>query len=104
MSSDKCYPEDAPARHVKVEGFWIERYAVTNERERSYEPQCGARIPREVIKDGSSLCANYCREYRRTADMAQSMDASTCHDGLRLIVRARPESQVCSCHDLSKSQ
>ena len=39
MSSDNCYPEEAPARHVKVEGFWIERYAVTNERERSYEPQ-----------------------------------------------------------------
>jgi hypothetical protein len=26
-----------------------------------------ARISREMIKGGPSLCANYCREYRRTA-------------------------------------
>jgi hypothetical protein len=38
MSSDTYYPEEAPARQVKVEGFWIERYAVTNEG-RSYTPQ-----------------------------------------------------------------
>lgn len=50
-----------------------------------------ARIPREMIKDRSSLCANYCREYRRTADMAQPMDTSTRHDGLRLIALGKAE-------------
>jgi sulfatase modifying factor 1 len=30
MGSDDGYPEEAPAHEVSVEGFWIDRYAVTN--------------------------------------------------------------------------
>src|SRR5262249_42024169 len=30
MGSDHHYPEEAPAHRVRVEGFWIDRYAVTN--------------------------------------------------------------------------
>ncbi|MEW9808502.1 formylglycine-generating enzyme family protein [Mesorhizobium sp. ZMM04-5] len=30
MGSDKHYPEEAPAHRVAVDGFWIDRYAVTN--------------------------------------------------------------------------
>lgn len=30
MGSDKHYPEEAPAHHVAVEGFWMDKYAVTN--------------------------------------------------------------------------
>lgn len=30
MGSDRHYAEEAPAHLVKVEGFWIDRYAVTN--------------------------------------------------------------------------
>ncbi len=30
MGSDQHYPEEAPARLVTVEGFWIDRYPVTN--------------------------------------------------------------------------
>ena len=58
-------------------------------RERSYDPQMpDIRIPRRVIKGGSFLCApNYCRRYRPAARMAQPIDTSTCHVGLRLIVR-----------------
>lgn len=57
--------------------------------EESYDPQLpGIRIPRKVIKGGSFLCApNYCRRYRPAARMAQPIDTSTCHVGLRLIVR-----------------
>src|SRR5215208_6867713 len=30
MGSEDGYPEEAPVREVAVEGFWIDRYAVTN--------------------------------------------------------------------------
>jgi formylglycine-generating enzyme len=32
MGSDKHYPEERPAHRVTVDGFWIDRYPVTNER------------------------------------------------------------------------
>lgn len=59
------------------------------EREQSYDP-CGrtVQMPRKVMKGGSFLCApNYCRRYRPAARMAQPVDTSTCHLGIRLIVR-----------------
>lgn len=61
------------------------------QREHSYDPQLpDIRIPRKVIKGGSFLCApNYCRRYRPAARMAQPIDTSTCHVGIRLIVRSR---------------
>jgi sulfatase modifying factor 1 len=31
MGSDFHYPEEAPAHNARVNGFWIDRYAVTNE-------------------------------------------------------------------------
>jgi formylglycine-generating enzyme required for sulfatase activity len=30
MGSDAHYPEEAPAHRVYVDGFWMDRYAVTN--------------------------------------------------------------------------
>ncbi|WP_353643120.1 formylglycine-generating enzyme family protein [Mesorhizobium sp. WSM2239] len=30
MGSDSHYPEEAPAHRVKVDGFWIDKFAVTN--------------------------------------------------------------------------
>ena len=30
MGSDRHYPEEAPAHRVKVDGFWMDRHAVTN--------------------------------------------------------------------------
>jgi formylglycine-generating enzyme len=58
--------------------------------EASYDPRTpNVRIPRKVIKGGSFLCApNYCQRYRPAARMAQAVDTSTCHVGIRLIVRA----------------
>ncbi len=32
MGSDKHYPEERPVHRVSVDGFWIDRYPVTNER------------------------------------------------------------------------
>ena len=32
MGSDRHYPEEAPAHRVAVEGFWIDRHPVTNEK------------------------------------------------------------------------
>jgi sulfatase modifying factor 1 len=32
MGSDRHYPEEAPAHRVSVDGFWIERHPVTNDR------------------------------------------------------------------------
>ncbi len=31
MGSDAFYPEERPVRRVAVDGFWVDRYAVTNE-------------------------------------------------------------------------
>lgn len=71
------------------------------DREQSYDPQTpNIRIPRKVIKGGSFLCApNYCRRYRPAARMAQPVDTSTCHVGLRLIVRAKPNLEKSATHD-----
>src|SRR5688500_15858258 len=30
MGSDRHYPEEAPAHEVSVDGFWIDRFTVTN--------------------------------------------------------------------------
>jgi formylglycine-generating enzyme required for sulfatase activity len=41
------------------------------------------------MKGGSHLCAlNYCRRYRPAARMAQAIDTSTSHLGLRLVLHA----------------
>jgi len=56
--------------------------------EHSIDPHDPARIPRKVIKGGSHLCAaNYCRRYRPAARMAEPVDTSTSHLGLRLVLR-----------------
>jgi formylglycine-generating enzyme required for sulfatase activity len=56
---------------------------------RSADRRDPARIPRKVMKGGSHLCApNYCRRYRPAARMAQAIDTSTSHLGLRLVLRA----------------
>jgi formylglycine-generating enzyme len=52
-------------------------------------PQDSRTIPRNVMKGGSHLCAdNYCRRYRPAARMAQPVDTSTSHLGMRCITRA----------------
>jgi formylglycine-generating enzyme len=36
MGSDKHYPEEAPAHRVTVDGFWMDRYPVTNRQFRAF--------------------------------------------------------------------
>jgi len=49
-------------------------------------------MPRRVVKGGSFLCSpDYCRRYRPAARMAQGIDTSTCHLGLRCVVRLAPQ-------------
>ena len=49
MGSDKHYPEERPAHRVSVDGFWIDRTPVTNERFRKFVEATGhvtfAEIP-----------------------------------------------------------
>jgi sulfatase modifying factor 1 len=46
------------------------------------------KIPREVLKDGSHLCApSYCRRYRPAARHAEAVDISTSHVGFRCVIR-----------------
>ena len=61
----------------------------SSDREQSYDPHLtNIRIPRKVIKGGSFLCSpNYCRRYRPAARMAQPIETSTSHVGLRLILK-----------------
>lgn len=59
-------------------------------RESSLDPRDPAGIPRKVTKGGSHLCApNYCRRYRPAARMAQPIDTSVSHLGLRLVGAAK---------------
>ena len=66
------------------------------DREASYDPrQPEIKIPRKVMKGGSYLCApNYCRRYRPAARMAQPIDTSTCHLGIRLIRRTSQDQAL----------
>jgi formylglycine-generating enzyme required for sulfatase activity len=44
-------------------------------------------IPMRVLKGGSFLCSrNYCFRYRPAARIAEAVDTSTCHLGLRCVV------------------
>ena len=41
MGSDKHYPEERPAHRVSVDGFWIDRYPVTNARFKRFVAETG---------------------------------------------------------------
>ena len=41
MGSDDHYPEEAPAHRVGVDGFWMDRYAVTNAQFRRFVTETG---------------------------------------------------------------
>jgi formylglycine-generating enzyme required for sulfatase activity len=58
-------------------------------REASYDPaQPAVRIPRNVLKGGSHLCAaNYCLRYRPAARSPEMVDSATSHIGFRCIMR-----------------
>src|SRR5829696_9099856 len=53
MGSDKHYPEERPARRVTVDGFWIDKYPVTNERFSRFIAETGHVTFAEVPPDPS---------------------------------------------------
>jgi formylglycine-generating enzyme required for sulfatase activity len=69
MGSDHHYPEEAPARRVRLEGFWIDRFAVTNAQfrrfvestgyvtvaERPPDPRLYPGVPRHLLVAGSTV-------------------------------------------------
>ena len=93
------------ARHPATKGCCSGDVPKGN-REASYDPaQPEIKIRRKVMKGGSYLCApNYCRRYRPAARMAQPIDTSTCHLGIRLIRRTSHEvsSVTHSCNEGDK--
>jgi formylglycine-generating enzyme len=55
----------------------------------SHDPEVpGPPVPRKVVKGGSFLCSpEHDARYRPAARMAQPIDTSSCHVGLRCVVR-----------------
>jgi formylglycine-generating enzyme required for sulfatase activity len=51
MGSDRFYPEEAPARRVKVDGFWIDATPVTNSQFRSFVEATGHVTFAELAPD-----------------------------------------------------
>jgi uncharacterized membrane protein YkvA (DUF1232 family) len=74
-----------------------------NSLEKSYDlTQPPFRIPREVVKGGSHLCApNYCLRYRPAARQPQMIDTGMSHLGFRCIMRTKeapPEKLSLEAH------
>ena len=63
MGSDKHYPEERPAHRVTVDGFWIDRVPVTNERFGAFVEHTGhvtfAEIPPKA-EDYPARCRTNC--------------------------------------------
>ena len=73
MGSEIAYPEEAPVRHVTIDGFWIDRYEVTNRQFAEFISATGYvtlaekpvdadqfglpldQIPTEFLKPGSAV-------------------------------------------------
>ncbi len=106
MGSDRHYADEAPARRVRVDAFWMDRtreltddwYApghqpnpsacCVSENPRGPRRDDFNRPPgsRKVMKGGSHMCApNYCRRYRPAARYPQALDTSTTHVGFRCV-------------------
>src|SRR5881398_47002 len=51
MGSDKHYPEEAPAHRVTVDGFWMDRYPVTNRQFREFVRATKHITVAEIIPD-----------------------------------------------------
>jgi formylglycine-generating enzyme required for sulfatase activity len=51
MGSERHYPEEAPARRVRVDGFWIDRTPVTNREFRAFVKATGYVTLAEVPPD-----------------------------------------------------
>jgi formylglycine-generating enzyme len=57
MGSDDHYPEEAPAHRVRVDGFWIDRFQVTNERFRRFVRETGHRTVAQRVPNPEDYVA-----------------------------------------------
>ena len=51
MGSDKHYPEERPSHRVTVDGFWMDRYPVTNARFARFVEATGHKTFAEIPPD-----------------------------------------------------
>ncbi|WP_228748015.1 formylglycine-generating enzyme family protein [Bradyrhizobium sp. BR 10289] len=51
MGSDHHYPEEAPAHHVSVDGFWIDRAPVTNRQFKNFVNATGHVTTAQIVPD-----------------------------------------------------
>jgi formylglycine-generating enzyme required for sulfatase activity len=51
MGSDKHYPEEAPVHRVTVDGFWMDRYPVTNRQFKDFVKATGHVTVAEITPD-----------------------------------------------------
>ena len=54
MGSDKHYPEERPVHRVRVDGFWMDRYPVTNARFARFADATDMRTFAELPPDPAS--------------------------------------------------
>jgi formylglycine-generating enzyme required for sulfatase activity len=123
MGSDSHYPEEAPAHRVAVDGFWIDRHPVTNERFARFVAETGhvtyaeippnpADYPRaipELLHPGSLLPqATWWVDLRRAEGGALCLGADWAIRAAR--ERCGPEhsvslrSDAAACHAASRSR
>jgi hypothetical protein len=102
MESDHYYPEEAPAHSVTLDGFWMDKYTVTNREfrrfvetrgcvtlaERPPNPDDFPGAPKEKLIPGSEV-------FQKTAGPGDLRNTGMSHLGFRCIVRvATPVSTM----------
>jgi formylglycine-generating enzyme len=91
MGSDHHYREERPADDVRVDGFWIDRYPVTNERFAEFVRPTGHVTVAEVAPNAqdypNAKPDMLCRRYRPAARFPEPITTSTSHVGFRYVVR-----------------
>ena len=78
MGSDKHYPEERPVHRVSVDGFWIDRFPVTNERFARFVEARFLPIPRSI----PARCLTCCiRDRSCSSDLTARSIAATSPTG-----------------------
>ena len=76
MGSDKHYPEERPVHRVTVDGFWIDRTPVTNERFARFVEETGHETFAEIPPDPDDYPGRAARDaVRRVAGLREAVAA-----------------------------
>ena len=90
MGSDRHYPEEAPVHEVAVDGFWMDRYTVTNLQFKHFVE--ATKYIALAERPPNPADPNYCLRYRPAARQPQMIDTAMTHIGFRCIVRVKQET------------